>query len=260
MSHPNLATPTQLAVLRRFVDDQPNRWEVLERAGHHFASRQADVTDEYVWYLQLHPGTPEESPYPADLHPRWEARFSTTDDSKDERIFSGSFADCTTWLDDREREWSREWQVAVDLQEYADARPKWIFHDSADGRYWTGRRFEYETGDRLLLSINPNNPTRRRDRVRAQINAQFSAGPECEYVADGVEGAAAWVEQWEKLLVVPQRLADYDLDAAVETVARLTGTDVVCLADLFDINGSIMLCRRRLVEKFCPAVSGKATR
>jgi hypothetical protein len=251
---------TQLATLQRFVADQPASWEVLERAGQHFANLTAKVTDEYVWYLQLEPLTPEDSPYAVSGgHPTWKARCQKGDDELQPR--AGSLSDCATWLENRTAEWKRERQVAAELEEFAVARPRWSFFDQPQGRHYAGRSFEYGAGERFLLSALPHNPARRRDRFRAQINMAFAAGPEHVYVGDTTEQITEWVDRWERLLAVPLRLAECDREEAAECVARLTGSEVAALTYLLDIPGSISVSRRRLVEKFCPAASkGRGTR
>lgn len=251
------ATPDQRAKLERFVADQPNGlgWEVLERFNNHFANRTAKVTDEYVWYLQLEPQTPEDSPYAIHGgHPTWKASCQKGEHEEQPRW--GSLADCASWLDNREREWMRERQVAVDLETYAEGRPGWNFYDQPQGRHYAGRRFDYgSSGERFLLSILPHCPDRRRDRFRSQINMAFAAGPEHTQIGDTIEEIAEWAESWEKILAVPLKLAECDLGSdAWEIVEKMHGRDLANLAYLLDIPGNYDKIRRRLMEKYAPSL------
>lgn len=239
-------TELQLRMLQRFVEDQPAAlgWEVLDRGGVHFANRTANVTGEWAWHFQLLPRTPENSPYP---HARWEA---VCQKGEDEKTRKGSLGECTSWLADRQTEWTRERQAAAELQEFAE-QPKWKFYDQPGGRHYAGRQFEYSNGDRFLISILPNEPVHRRVRFRSQINAPFAAGPEHVHLADTIDGAISWVTAWEKLLSVPQKLHDCsDLDEAREVVRRLSSPDVACLGYLLDIAGGVPFTRDELVRKF----------
>jgi hypothetical protein len=251
------ATPDQLAKLERFVADQPASWEVLERAGHHFANLTAKVTDEYVWWLQLDPQTPEDSPYAVNGgHPTWQARCQKGTDGDEMHPMSGSLADCVTWLEHRTTEWKRERQVAAELEEFAAGRPKWNFYDQPQGRHYAGRRFDYgPAGERFLLSALPHNPSRRRDRFRAQINMAFAAGPEHTQIADTIDQIAEWVTTWEKILEVPLKLAECDRGSdAWEIVEKMRGRDLANLAYLLDIDGNYDKIRRRLLEKYAPSL------
>lgn len=253
------ATPEQIATLERFAAEQGAGWEVLERAGLHFANLTAKVTDEYVWFLQLEPLVPEDSPYAINgKHPAWKAGCQKGVDADESQSTSGPLGVCTAWLENRMKEWQRERRVADHLKEFATGRPKWHFYDQPQGRHYAGRRFEYGgSGEKFLLSVLPHAPSRRYSCFRAQINMSFAAGPEHVFVGDTIDQVTEWALQWEKLLSLPLQLAECGYEEAVERVGRLSGSDVAALTYLLDISGSVPVSRQRLVEKFCPAATSR---
>lgn len=249
------ATDLQATTLRKFAEDRPEAWEVLERAGIWFANLELRVTDEYHWWVQLEPLDAEDSPYVVSGgHPAWRASCEkgSVSDHRD-----GSLQQCKAWIEDRVEEGSRERRVARELEDFAEGRRKWKFVDAPNGRHYVGRRFDYGVGEQVMLAIAPHAPSRRRNRFSGQVITSFSAGPESTILGDSIDYIADWVREWEKLLEVPLRLAEADLAEANEIVRKLRFADLARLAYLVDIRGGIAKMRTEMVYKFCPAARGR---
>jgi hypothetical protein len=151
--------------------------------------------------------------------------------------------------------------LAEVLQAFVGRMPRgWKVYDS-DGRIgaYTGRRFEYRSGNRALLSVQPLRFNREYlpdpvDRVRewsAQVNVPFSAGPEVFDQGNLVQ-IEEWVQKRDGWLALPYVLQECKGREEAECIAAtLPNHGITLLAAVFDID--IYESRAEIVRKLAAA-------
>lgn len=232
------ATADQLKELARYVDAHPG-WEI--DATHARADKSVDITAASGYQLTLL----------ALEDQQWRAESDDSGWTQDRASHSeGSLRRCLSWLRTREATLYAEYGKQV-LEDIADGRKQWKVTQRGD-QVWAGRTFDYGRHGQVLLSVQMNHDIRLAPLL-AQVNLQFSAGPEASHTGT-YQDVGEWLNHWEETLSLPLRLAECKTeDAAVQLVASTPDRLVVQLAYILEIDTALAgSTRRTLVAEFGP--------
>lgn len=146
----------------------------------------------------------------------------------------------------------RRFRLLMDLEDFAEGRKGWAMKGEDPNRY-AGRVFDFGRRGQILLSVQLAHDVRPPlGPFVAQINLQFSAGPE-ESTAGRLRDIESWLSRRERLLALPVRLGECRTAAAAEvTCGEVSAKDVVLLAFFMEIEGDLTEIRRTLIREYGP--------
>ncbi len=162
-------------------------------------------------------------------------------------------------------------EIRRSLQALVDLMPsEWKIY-APERTPYAGRRFEYRSGARALLSAQPArfvlDPKRRLnddplDLVKewsAQVTLPFSAGPETQTMGKFVD-VGSWVATQEKILTAPYDLQECrTYDKAWALLEGLKSDGLYLLSVVFDLDSggtglgaTAAVLRHKLIVECCP--------
>jgi hypothetical protein len=229
--------------LRRFVAGAEG-WTITGSGTETRAVFFIAVSPECGWVLSLSPSGSDPGQWTAGLMREFASAYI--------RTRQGTFDACRGWAEREARTLTTRHRAVYDIHDLTDCRTGWRFHDNSsdDTKIYAGRAFDYGKHGQVRLAIMLNDL--RHAPLQAQVSLPCSAVPEASCTGP-VGDIAPWVDDWERCLALPLRLAECKTDAGGrEMAAKASRAHLGSLAYLLEIDGTQDEIRRWLLNTFVP--------